>query len=506
VVPKAWLILLLSSLAWRPAAPVAQTPAPVRIVLVGDSTVTDDSGWGLGFKQMLGDRAECINTAANGRSSKSFIDEGRWRAALALHGDYYLIQFGHNDQPGKGADRETDPATTFPQNITRFVDDVRAMGATPVLVTSLTRRTFDPSGRRITSTLTPWVDAVKRVGAARRVPVIDLDASSVALSERLGAAALEEFSPKTASGDWDTTHLNAKGSLLFGRLVVDELRQKVPVLVPYLRLDPAPAESIHMQRQEAAATQASQTSTVTWDQALKQPAAWYATAEAARVARNVLLYQRNTGGWPKNLEMAAILSPDETEKIRSEKGTADSTIDNGATTAQLRYLAMVQAAAGDPSVRAGLLAGVDYLLAAQYPNGGWPQYYPLRANYSRHITFNDDAMTRVMTLLADLAAGKVPFDVVDAGRRSRASAALERGIAITLRLQIRVGGRLTGWCQQYDEETLAPAGARAYEHPSIASMETVALVRFLMSVDRPAPAIVASVEGAVDWLRRSLLS
>ena len=84
-----------------------QPPAPsqaktVRIVLVGDSTVTDGVGWGFGFKQYLGAGAECVNTAANGRSSKSFLDEGRWRDALALKGDYYLIQFGHNDEPGKG--------------------------------------------------------------------------------------------------------------------------------------------------------------------------------------------------------------------------------------------------------------------------------------------------------------------------------------------------------------------------------------------------------------------
>jgi pectinesterase len=237
-----WLIVLASLAVWRPPGIAAQTPSPIRIVLVGDSTVTDDSGWGLGFKQLLTDRASCVNTAANGRSSKSFIDEGRWQAALLQHGDYYLIQFGHNDQPGKGADRETDPATTFPQNIARFVDDVRAMGATPILVTSLARRTFDESGQTLTSTLTPWVEAVKKVGAEKHVPVIDLAASSAALSARLGRDALYEFSPKTDTGEWDTTHLNAKGSLLFGRLVVDELRLKAPALAPYFRADPARAE------------------------------------------------------------------------------------------------------------------------------------------------------------------------------------------------------------------------------------------------------------------------
>src|SRR6188508_1045644 len=79
--------------------PRDQAPAPrtVRVVLVGDSTVTDDSGWGLGFRGLTADRVVVINAAANGRSSKSFRDEGRWEPALAERGDYYLIQFGHND-------------------------------------------------------------------------------------------------------------------------------------------------------------------------------------------------------------------------------------------------------------------------------------------------------------------------------------------------------------------------------------------------------------------------
>src|SRR5580698_749057 len=115
------------------------TAAPakkIRIVLVGDSTVNDEGGWGYGFKQYLTGNIECLNTAANGRSSKSFIAEGRWTNALALKGDYYLIQFGHNDEPGKGPDRETDPATTYPQNLIKYIDEARAIGAKPILVTS----------------------------------------------------------------------------------------------------------------------------------------------------------------------------------------------------------------------------------------------------------------------------------------------------------------------------------------------------------------------------------
>jgi pectinesterase len=215
----------------------AQPAKRVRIVLVGDSTVTDDSGWGTGFKQSLTDAVECVNTAANGRSSKSFIDEGRWKEALALKGDYYLIQFGHNDEPGKGPERETDPATTYTANMTRYVDEARGIGARPVLVTSLARRIFDKAGSgRIVSTQTPYVEAVRRIAAAKRVPLVDLFARSVAVSERMGAEALVEYSPMNpAGGGVDTTHLNAKGSVLFGRLVVEELRRAVPDLSGYLR-------------------------------------------------------------------------------------------------------------------------------------------------------------------------------------------------------------------------------------------------------------------------------
>ena len=216
-----------------------------RIVLVGDSTVTDLSGWGLGFKQFVGDHASVSNMAANGRSSKSYIDEGRWTEALALKGDYYLIQFGHNDQPGKGPERETDPATTYRQFMARYVDESRAIGAKPILITSLTRRTFDPANHgRIATTLGPWADAVKALAAEKRVPVLDLHARSLAWCESLGEEGCGKFNVIDAAGKLDRTHLDAAGSLAFARLVVDDLRTTVPELAPLLRDTPVPAETI----------------------------------------------------------------------------------------------------------------------------------------------------------------------------------------------------------------------------------------------------------------------
>ncbi len=223
-------------LAWLAGIGFADEPAKhkVTIVLVGDSTVNDGSGWGTGFKQFLTTDVVCINQAANGRSSKSYLAEGRWQKALALKGDYYLIQFGHNDEPGKGPDRETDPNTTYYQNMARYVDDARAIGAKPVLVTSLTRRIFDRSGDgKLAPSLVPYVEAVKKLAAEKQVPLVDLHARSVELCERIGPEATAKFNPVT-NGKMDTTHLNARGSVVFAELVVQELRKAVPELAPLL--------------------------------------------------------------------------------------------------------------------------------------------------------------------------------------------------------------------------------------------------------------------------------
>jgi pectinesterase len=208
-------------------------PWRVRIVLVGDSTVTDEIGWGLGFKQRVADRADCINLARNGRSSKSFIDEGLWARALEARADFILIQFGHNDMPGKGPDRETDPRTTYRVNLGRYVDDARRAGATPVLVTSITRRLYGDGGK-VQSDLWDYVTAAKAVAAEKGVALIDLHGKSIELLERIGPAAALEFDVAKADGTADTTHLSKSASTAFGAVVADELARAVPSLAPYL--------------------------------------------------------------------------------------------------------------------------------------------------------------------------------------------------------------------------------------------------------------------------------
>jgi lysophospholipase L1-like esterase len=231
-------LLLLAAMCAGPASASShsQAPAaPIRVVLVGDSTVTDEAGWGAGFRQVATEAVEVINLAANGRSSKSFIDEGRWSEALAKRGQYYLIQFGHNDEPGKGVERETDPKTTYRTYMARYVDEARAIGATPVLVTSLVRRLYDDKGR-IRTTQTPYVEAVRALAREKRVPLVDLHALTLADAEETGDDVWADLSPRDAAGQVDRTHLNAKGSEVVGRIVAEALREAVPELAASFRL------------------------------------------------------------------------------------------------------------------------------------------------------------------------------------------------------------------------------------------------------------------------------
>lgn len=237
---------------------------------------------------------------------------------------------------------------------------------------------------------------------------------------------------------------------------------------------------------------------------LKQPAAWYASTDARGAADNVLLYQSAVGAWPKNTDLLAPATPEALALV--EKGGKADTIDNNATTLPLRFLARVSAATGEERYAEAVRRGVDYLLTAQYPNGGFPQFYPLRKGYYSHVTFNDGAMINALLVLRDVAEDRAPFSAMDSARRERARDAVARGIACILRTQIKREGRLTVWCAQYDETTLEPAWARKYEPPSLSGAESVGVVRFLMAVEKPSPELIDAIEGAVAWFRSSVMA
>ncbi len=222
------------------------------------------------------------------------------------------------------------------------------------------------------------------------------------------------------------------------------------------------------------------------------------------VAERMLQAQTASGGWPKHLAGKAVdyATPfdDAARAVLAQTDRADdATIDNDATTREITHLAAAWRAHGDTRYRDAAVRGVDYLLAAQYPHGGWPQFHPDRAHYRGQVTFNDDAMTQVVDLLQDVAEGRGDVAALTPLRGEAAAGAVTRAIALILDLQVRIDGVPTVWAAQYDEVTLVPATARSYELPSLASAESVSIVRLLMRQPTPSPRVIAAVEHAAAW-------
>lgn len=246
------LFTSVPSIAQPPAS-----PAPTeRIVLVGDSTVATKSGWGDAFSELLARGVECVNLGRGGRSSKSYRDQKHWARALAAKPTWILIQFGHNDEPGKGPDRETDAKTTFRENLVRYVKEAREAGAKPVLVTSLTRRNFNAQGKIVSTRLesftddngklhgdflSDYVEATKAVAGQEKVPLIDLNARSIGQMNALGPEKAAAFSPKPKNpANPDRTHLSSHGAKETAKLVAAEIRKNVPELAKLLKPESSP--------------------------------------------------------------------------------------------------------------------------------------------------------------------------------------------------------------------------------------------------------------------------
>jgi PelA/Pel-15E family pectate lyase len=231
------------------------------------------------------------------------------------------------------------------------------------------------------------------------------------------------------------------------------------------------------------------------------PDEWYGSADSKRVAENVLLYQRNIGGWPKNTPFHKPLTEKEKIFILKEKDLPDAIFDNGATTTEMRFLAKMYSKTGIESYKEAFVKGLHFILTAQYSNGGWPMFFPLRKGYYTHITFNDDAMFRLMNLLKDIFTKKPLYDFINDGIIvSEAKSAYDHGIDCILKTQIVVNGKPTIWCAQHDENTFLPAKARAYELPSFSGGESAGLLELLMDIENPTPEIIRSVQGGIAWL------
>ena len=240
-----------------------------------------------------------------------------------------------------------------------------------------------------------------------------------------------------------------------------------------------------------------------------QNTAWWSSAEAIRIAENVLLYQRDNGGWPKDTNMQNVLTQSEKDKLIADKpSTAGGycTIDNGAVRYELEYLSRVYNALSDEVLKAtlktGFLKGIQYLLDIQFDNGGWPQFYPFRSStsYSNHITYNDNAMINVMEILRHIYQKDSYYSIkAEEPTITAAKVAFDKGVDCILKTQYVQNGILTSWCAQHNYKTLEPVLARAYELPSLSGGESAGIINLLMSLDKPSYEIRRAIYYAANW-------
>ncbi len=240
---------------------------------------------------------------------------------------------------------------------------------------------------------------------------------------------------------------------------------------------------------------------------------WFNSPQGKRTAENILSWQNANGGWWKNYNTSTTKPTTVPSDPNSgPAGDTDdvwhkvSTIDNDATYSELLVMARAYRVLKDEKYKDSFNNGLHYLFGAQYANGGWPQRFPLQDNYGRRITFNDGAMLGVMNLLWDVADKEADFTFVSDADRKEARQRLNKGFECILNCQVKINGKPTVWCQQHDEVTLAPAGARAYELPSLTASESTGLTLLLMQIDQPDARSRDAINGAVAWLEANKIT
>ena len=217
-----------------------------------------------------------------------------------------------------------------------------------------------------------------------------------------------------------------------------------------------------------------------------QMIAWYGSQESIRLADNILLFQRNSGGWPKNTDMGVQMTEQLKNQLLRAKNSTDGSLDNGTTVPEIRFLISMYQATKIERYREAYMRGINGILNAQYPNGGFPQLMNRPSSYHGEVTFNDNAMTQVLQLWWDIYSKPDLYYSIDEQTFARIEDSLIRGIDCILDSQIysEKQGMLTAWCAQHDRNTLAPTWGRDYEPPSISGSESIGVIRFLMSLDK----------------------
>ncbi|QJX49258.1 pectate lyase [Hymenobacter taeanensis] len=221
----------------------------------------------------------------------------------------------------------------------------------------------------------------------------------------------------------------------------------------------------------------------------------------------MLVYQRSIGGWPKAVKEVKVdytkpLSATLRAATLTDASRTDATIDNNATTREITYLLKAYKASNKVAYKEAAERGIRYLLKMQYANGGFPQFYPDFSNYRHQITYNDNAMIRALLVLRAVAKQQGDFAVVDPALVPQAKEAVERGVSCILKTQYVQQGQLTAWCAQYDEKTLQPAKARAFELASLSGDESAAIVEFLMGIENPSPEVKKAITSAMAWFEK----
>ena len=321
-------------------------------------------------------------------------------------------------------------------------------------------------------------------------------------AESLTAARIVATLPKPEQKPWLDYLKRSEAQQAIDKAALAAERAKLTGPIPPLPKESGAARSMPLNRDEA----------------------FYKSDDALHTAQTIVSFQIPNGGWSKNMDMSGparlpgqsytpdnishYLGTDDFDKPANPDWNYVGTLDNDATNTELHFLAKVSAAhpgADGDVFRKSFLRGVDYLLHAQYPNGGWPQVWPLEGGYHDAITFNDNAVTESASLLHDASLGEGDYSFVPAMVRKQAAAASERGIAIILKAQLVVAGKKTVWAQQHDALTLAPVAGRNFEPAALSAGESADILVFLMKLQQPTPAVREAIEAGVAWLKANAI-
>jgi PelA/Pel-15E family pectate lyase len=533
---------------------------PITIHLAGDSTMAEkkaekrpETGWGEALQAYFpSDKVHVENHARNGRSTRTFIEEGLWNQLIARvnPGDYVFIEFGHNDESEKKVDRYTTP-DQYRANLIRFINETRAKQATPVLMTPVSRRKFAKNGT-VSDSHREYSGIVRAVAQETKVAFIDMDRKSAAFLMRHGFEGSRQFflqlkpaeHPNYPDGIEDNTHFSPSGAAEMARLAVEGIRELKLGIAEHLQaptkqtaretstalLTPeriaalpaakraawhayiAASDSVRALDRAALTKELATAGATVWQPAPTDAGfslqdwmtnEWFAGEAAARLADYIVSYQAPNGGWSKRMAFNH-------ERMRGEAYTSAgnetwlSTLDNGATTTQLEFLAKRLNQQDDARHGAAFLRGIRYLLIAQQPNGCWPQIFPLAGSYHDAITFNDDATINVLRLLRDIANGKYPF--VNEILVARAQERVAHGVDCIVATQYTHRGVKTQWGAQHDPLTFQPIKARAYEHASLSGREGANILKFLLEIDNPSPDVVRAVHAAAAWFKQTAIN